>query len=109
MLKPESKIIIYAQDSFGGENAKTGIGFIRYGLAETVAIVDRKLSGKNASQVVPGLPPIPIFLSIESAKFANPEADVLLIGIALSGGEFSDEWLPDMKSAINLKLSIVNG
>lgn len=109
MLTSKNKVIIYAQDAFGGESAKTGIGFIRYGLCETVAIVDRKLAEKNASCVAPDLKPIPVFDSVENALKHSPAADVLLIGIATSGGEFPLNWLPDMKKAIKLKLNIVNG
>ena len=109
MLTKNNKVIIYAQDSFAGESSKTGLGFIRYGLCETVGIVDRKLSGKKASDVISSLLPIPIFDSIESAKKARPDADVSLIGIATSGGKFPTEWISDMKKAISLKLNIVNG
>ena len=109
MLTSKNKVIIYAQDSFGGESAKTGIGFIRYGLCETIAIIDRQLAGKTASDVVNGLPKIPIFESIESAKKNRPDADVLLVGIAPAGGKLPAEWISDIKTAINLKLNIVNG
>ena len=109
MLSSKNKVIIYAQDSFGGESAKTGIGFIRYGLCETVAIIDRKLAGKTASDVISGLPKIPIFESIEAAKKTRPDSDVLLVGIATAGGKFPTEWISDIKTAINLKINIVNG
>lgn len=109
MLSPKNKVIIYAQDSFGVDTAKTGIGFIRYGLCETVGIVDRKLEGKTATDVFKFLPPVKIFNSIEEAKKARPDADVLLIGIAPSGGQLPKEWAPDIRVAINLKLNIVSG
>ena len=109
MLTSKNKVIIYAQDSFAVESAKTGVGFIRYGLCETVAIVDRTLNRKFASDVLTGLPKIPIFESIESAKKNRPDADVLLLGIAPAGGKLPREWISDIKSAINLKLNIVNG
>ena len=109
MLTLNNKVIIYAQDSFGDESAKTAVGFIKYALCETVAIVDRKLANKNASEIVKGLPPVPIYDSIEKAKEAHSSADVLIVGIATTGGEFPLEWLPDMKKAILLRLNIVNG
>ena len=109
MLTPKNKVIIYAQDAFSGESVKTAIGFIRYGLCETVAVVDRKLTGKKACDVVPGLNPVPVFNSIEQAKKYRNDADVLLIGIAPAGGNFPSEWIPDIKKAIELKLNIVNG
>ncbi len=109
MLSSKNKVIIYAQDSFSGESAKTGIGFIRYGICKTVAIVDKALAGKTAFDIVSGLPKISIFKSIELAKKNRPDADILLVGIAPSGGKLPLEWISDIKAAINLKLNIVNG
>ncbi len=109
MLTSKNKVIIYAQNSFSGENAKTGVGFIKYGSSETVGIVDRKLAGKKAHEIISFLPPVPIYDSIESAIKARPDADTLLIGIAPPGGKFPVEWLPDIKFAIKSKLNIVNG
>ena len=109
MLSKKNKVIIYAQDHFGGKSAKTGIGFINYSTCKTVAVVDRSLHGKTTKDIKSFLPPIPIFKSIEEAKRNFPHADVLLIGIATSGGRFPSDWLPDMKKALKLKLNIVNG
>ena len=109
MLTSKNKVIIYAQDSFGGDSAKTAIGFIRYGLSESVGIVDRKLAGKKANDIVTNLAPVPIFDSIDSAKKHRPDADTLLVGIATVGGEFPVNWIPDIKKAIKFKLNIVNG
>ena len=109
MLTPKNKVIIYAQGAFAGDSAKTGIGFIRYGLCETVGVVDKTLSGKTVNEIVPNLPPIPIFSSTDDAKKARNDADVLLIGIAPPGGKLPVEWMPDLKKAVMLKLNIVNG
>ena len=113
MLTPNNKVIIYAQDSFGGESAKTGIGFIRYGLCETVAVVDEKLANKKVGDILhlhlQNSSTIPIFASIDEAKKHRPDADTLLIGIATVGGQFPPEWISDIKVALKLKLNIVNG
>ena len=93
MLTNKNKVIIYAQGTFAGESAKTGVGFIRYGLCETVGIVDRSLVGKTSSDVIAGLPQIPIFESVEAAKKHRPDSDVLLVGIAPAGGKFPTEWI----------------
>lgn len=109
MLTAKNKVIIYAQDAFGFETAKTAIGFIKYGQSQTVAIVDRRLVNKTANEIVSGLPKIPIFGSIDEAKKSNNDADVLLLGIAPAGGRLPPDWLSDIKKAINYKLNIVNG
>lgn len=109
MLTKKNKVIIYAQDLFAGESAKTAIGFIRYGLCKTVGIIDKNLSGKFANEVLSDLPKIPIFDSLETAKQKRSDADVLLIGIATVGGEFPKNWIPDIKKAMQLKVNIVNG
>ena len=109
MLTPKNRVIIYAQDSFGGESAKTAIGFIRYGLCETVSVVDRKLTSKTVGEVLNIKSSIPIVASIEEAKNLRPDADVLMIGIATVGGNFPREWIPEIKKAIKHKLNIANG
>ena len=109
MLTSKDKVIVYAQDAFSGDSAKTGIGFIKYGLCETVGIVDRKLAGKTARDTFNILPPIPIFDSVDQVVNKRPDANILLIGIAPPGGQFPVEWLPDIKKSISLKLNIVNG
>lgn len=109
MLTLRNKVIIYAQDAFGGDSAKTGIGFIKYGLCETVAVVDRKLAKKTVGEVLNINSTIPIFDSIDKAKKYRLDADSLLIGIATAGGEFPKTWTSDIKKAIKYKLTIVNG
>ncbi|MBI2995761.1 MAG: DUF1611 domain-containing protein [Candidatus Melainabacteria bacterium] len=109
MLTSKNKVIVYAQDAFSSNSAKTAVGFIKYGLSKTVGIVDRKLAGKRASDIYKGLLPVPIYNSIDIAKKSNPDADVLLIGIAPAGGKFPKEWLGEIKKAISYKLNIVNG
>ena len=109
MLTKHNKVIIYAQEYFNLDYAKTGIGFIRYATSEVVGIVDKKYSGQYASSIYPSLPKIPIYDSIESAKNARKDADVLLIGVAPPGGKLPLEWIPDIKHALKLNLNIVNG
>jgi len=109
MLTSKNKVIIYAQNAFTGITAKTGIGFLRYGLCETVAIVDKDYDGKTAKDFYPDLKPIPIFDSINSAKSRFKNADVLLIGIAPPGGRLPSEWFSDIKLALKSGMNIVNG
>ncbi|MBI1857600.1 MAG: DUF1611 domain-containing protein [Candidatus Melainabacteria bacterium] len=108
MLSEKNQVIIYAQDKFGSEYAKTAIGFLRYS-NQTVGVIDRKLAGKKVSDVCAGLPPVPIFTSVKEAKGVIPGADVLMIGIAPPGGQFPSEWISDMKIALSCKMNIVNG
>ena len=109
MLKQNDKVIIYCQDSFNTENAKTAIGFIRYSKIETVGIVDRKSAGRFADEIISGLKKIPIYSSIEEIKQKVKDANVLLIGIALAGGKFPKSWTDDIKNSVKLKMNIVNG
>lgn len=109
MLTSLNKVLVYAQDSFADETAKTAIGFIRYGFCETVGIIDRRFANKTANDVLRFLPPIPFFASIDEAKSKRPYADVLLIGIAPAGGELPLKWLSEISKAIDLKLNVVNG
>lgn len=109
MLKADHKVIIYAQDRFSTNYAKTAIGFIKYAIPKTLCVVDRKLIGKYVSDIFPGFPEIPIVESIETAKRKFPSSDVLLIGIAPAGGRLPPEWIGELNKALDLKLNIVNG
>ena len=109
MITNKHKVIIYAPDSFTVDKAKTAIGFIKYGFADTVAIVDNKHAGSSADKVISGLPKIPIVDSVASAKKICADADVLLIGIAPLGGRLPDKWLSDMENALKEGFNIVNG
>ncbi len=107
MLKSSDKIVILLPEGIQENSGKTGISVVRYSDCEIVAIIDYKFAGKSFYQLTGINRDIPIVSSVEeSLKYAP---NVLLIGMAPSGGILPTEWLKEIKIAVSYGLSIVNG
>ncbi|HEY9705489.1 MAG TPA: DUF1611 domain-containing protein [Allocoleopsis sp.] len=107
MLKTTDKIVILLHEGIKENSGKTGISVVRYSECEIVAIIDYQSTGESFKQLTGINRDIPIVSSVEeSLKYAP---NVLLIGIAPSGGILPPEWLKEIKFAVKSGLSIVNG
>ncbi|MDJ0555093.1 MAG: DUF1611 domain-containing protein [Microcoleaceae cyanobacterium MO_207.B10] len=102
-----SKIVILLHDGIQGQNGKTGLSLLRYSQAEIVAVIDRQSAGKSLPELTKIPRNAPIVASVNEAIAYHPE--ILVIGIAPSGGALPDEWLAEIKQAVSSGLSIVNG
>ncbi len=65
--------------------------------------------GRDAAQLakIPYAKPVPVIGSIEDAIACG--ATVIVVGIAVAGGQLPDSWCPLLTTAINQGLSLVNG
>lgn len=106
-LTEQNRVAILLHEGIQGVGGKTGLTYIRYGKSPIVAIIDHKSAGESLSQLIGINKNIPIVEDIETALKYQP--DVLLIGIAPSGGALPPQWLADVEKAIKAGLSIVNG
>ena len=86
---------------------KMGHGALRYLSNEIVAVIDSENSGKNIKDCFPIDKSVPIVKDIDTA--ISNGAEVLLLGIASSGGKIPESWLPIIDRAIFKGLSIING
>ncbi|MGB3508411.1 MAG: DUF1611 domain-containing protein [Microcoleaceae cyanobacterium] len=102
-----SKIAILFHDGIHGKIGKTGLSLLRYSQAEIVAVIDRQSAGKSLPELTKIPRDIPIVASITEALAFHPE--ILVIGIAPSGGALPDECFVEIKQAVASGLSIVNG
>ncbi|MCC3424358.1 MAG: DUF1611 domain-containing protein [Microcoleus sp. PH2017_01_SCD_O_A] len=101
------KVAILLHEGILGTSGKTGLAFLRYSEAQIVAVIDRQCPGKSLSELT-GIPQqLPIVASVAEALQFAP--DILLIGIAPSGGVLPPEWLPEINQAVAAGLSVVNG
>jgi uncharacterized NAD-dependent epimerase/dehydratase family protein len=87
--------------------AKTAVGVIRYSPHDVVAVIDSTLAGKTVDQVLGFGGPIPIVSSVDEILSLSP--DVLLIGIAPTGGRLPEQWRSIVNDAIDAKLEIWSG
>lgn len=106
MLKRHQPLALYLEGNLRGENAKMGIGVLRYSPNPVACAIDSTCSG-NVQDYVLSPRSAPIVSSIEEAAKAG--AEVLVLGIAPPGGLIPEEWLPDLDKAVELGMSVVNG
>ena len=107
LLTPNHRVALLLHEGIRGANGKTGLTFLRYGEASVVAVIDQECAGESLSELT-GIPcDAPIVDSVASALADQP--DVLVIGIAPSGGVLPDAWWQEVKQAVAAGLSVVNG
>ena len=101
------RIAILAQGSFSLFGAKTAVGVLRYSRHETVAVIDSQQAGKTVGEVLPFGGSIPIVANVHQALEYQP--DVLLIGIAPTGGRLPSVFRHAVLEAIRHCLDIWSG
>lgn len=103
------KAIIVTNGLLATDNAKTAHGLIRESQRfEIVGVVDHVNAGKDAGEVLDGRKRnIPVFKTIEEAMNVKPA--YCIVGVATTGGVFPGDLIEEVKTAIQNKLSIVNG
>ena len=107
MLKENQKVAIYLEGHLHSEYGKMGIGAIRYLPNKIVAVIDSKNANSDISSQHNISKNIPIVKSLKHA--IDLGAEVLILGIANSGGKILDEWTSLIKEALEKGLSLVNG
>jgi len=103
------KAIIITNGLLQTGDAKTAHGLIRESRRyEITGIVDHVHAGKDAGEVLDGKHRgIPVFANVQDAMKTNPSFCV--VGVATVGGIFPGDLIELVKTAIQHKLSIVNG
>jgi uncharacterized NAD-dependent epimerase/dehydratase family protein len=107
MLKPQQKIALYMEGFMHSDYGKMGLGVVRYLQNPIVGIIDSQNAGSNINQEHPIDRDIPIFEKLD--QVIDRGAEVLLLGIAPSGGKIPNSWLPLIEEALTRGLSIING
>ncbi|MCA9603747.1 MAG: DUF1611 domain-containing protein, partial [Myxococcales bacterium] len=88
-------------------NGKMGYGVLRYSPNTVVAAVDSQKAGSDMTREV-GIPGgCPVVASVEDAHALG--ADVLVLGVANSGGFIPADWYAHLDRAVALGMSVVNG
>lgn len=103
--------IVYAEDSFGGPEAKTAHRLIHQGDVFNVeAVIDSKHDGLLVSDVDPEYLDnnIPIYGSYTTAS-KNHDPHVLLIGTAPLGGQLSGHLFKSVENALKQGVDVISG
>ena len=106
-LTAEHRVVILLHQGIRSRHGKTGLTFLRYSEATVVAVIDKQCAGESLSQLT-GIPQeVPIVSNLAEALPYQP--NVLLIGIAPSGGALPEPWWQEVKQGVEAGLSLVNG
>lgn len=107
MLKSSQNVAVYMDGHIDSDYGKMGTGVVRYLKNPIVGIIDKTHAGKTIQDFMNTPREVPIIESIEKALAL--EAEVLVLGIAPSGGRIPEHWNPIIEQALDAGLSIVNG
>jgi uncharacterized NAD-dependent epimerase/dehydratase family protein len=106
-IEPKNRVAVLLHEGIRGIHGKTGLAYLRYGEAIVVVVIDAQCAGESLEKLtrIPGN--IPIVASVSEALIHAP--DLLLIGIAPSGGALPDAWWNEVKQGVAAGLSVANG
>ena len=107
MLTAKHRVTILLTDGIKGHHGKTGLAFLRYSDTQIVAVIDRAWAGESLADLTGIAQDAPIVADVRAALAYQP--DVLLIGIAPSGGKLPPDLQQEIEVAIAAGVSIVNG
>lgn len=107
MLTSQDRVAILLHEGIRGSSGKTGLSLLRFSEASIVAVIDRQCAGESLPELTGIARDVPIVASVEEA--ITYHANVLVIGIAPSGGALPAEWLAEVRQAVASGLSVVNG
>jgi uncharacterized NAD-dependent epimerase/dehydratase family protein len=102
-----SRYLIYSEGQFGTPASKTGNSVIRYSGEHVAAVLDSRLAGKTAGEVLGYGGGIPVVASVDEGVARG--ADSLLVGIAVHGAGFGAELEAVIRQSIDRGLNIWNG
>ena len=94
MLKPNQKVAIYMEGYLHSDYGKMGLGVVRYLQNPIVGIIDTHHAGSNINQQHPIDRDIPIYEKLN--QVIDKGAEILLLGIAPSGGKFPITGCPSL-------------
>ena len=87
-----SKVAILLHNGVQSLHGKSGLSLLRFSQAEIVVVIDNQSAGKSLRELTKIPCDIPIVASVAEAITFAPE--ILVIGIATSGGALPEELGP---------------
>lgn len=106
-IEAEHRVAVLLHEGMRGEQGKTGLAYLRYGEADVAAVIDHQSAGETLSKLTGIERDVPIVASVTDALAYSP--DVLLIGIAPSGGALPEDWYEEVRQGVAAGLCVVNG
>ncbi len=106
-IQPEHRLAILLHGGIRGHYGKTGLTMLRYSKNRIVAVIDVECAGLSLRECTGIDRDAPLVASVEEARLHEP--DVLVIGIAPSGGRLPPEWIEEIGCALRSGMSVVSG
>jgi uncharacterized NAD-dependent epimerase/dehydratase family protein len=107
MFDSNKKLAIYMEGALDNDSGKMGFGLMRFSKHPIVCVIDSNYANKTVEEAV-GLPySIPVVGTVDEA--IDLQAEILVLGIAPSGGRFPAEWDAPISHALENGLSLING
>jgi len=107
MLRPDQSLALYMEGALGDPHGKMAYGILRFSPNPVACVIDSTRAGGRVQDVVDCPRDCPVVASVAEAVALG--AEVLVLGIAPSGGRLPPEWLAALDEAVASGLSIVNG
>lgn len=104
-MTANTRIIVLTEGHSEPITAKTAVSVLRYRGQDVVAVLDSTQAGQTAEALLGVGGDIPVIASLQDA----PTANVLLIGIAPSGGKIPESWRSVIHEAIRRRMDVVSG
>lgn len=107
MFDSAQKLCIYMEGALDNDSGKMGFGLMRFSKHPITCVIDSNFAGSTVRKAV-NLPyDIPIVGTIDEA--IAKKSEVMVLGIAPSGGKFPDTWDEPISLALKNGLSLING
>jgi uncharacterized NAD-dependent epimerase/dehydratase family protein len=107
MLNANHSLVVHFDDKMARRNGKMGHGVLRFTANPVVGCIDRNHHGENSHDVLGFGPDCPVVEDITQALVLG--ADVLVLGMAPSGGRLPPRMFEEVDRAVEAGLSIANG
>lgn len=107
-LFPEgARVVLLQHEGLLHHNGKTGISLLRFGDYNIVGVIDNSTAGQSLRELTRIDCDAPVVASMQEALAFHP--DILVVGIAPSGGVLPEPWLREVEVAVSAGLSVVSG
>ena len=98
MLESNKRVAVYMEGHIDSDYGKMGTGVVRYLKNPIIGVIDKTHAGKSMTDFIDIEREIPIIKNVNRAIKLG--AEVLVIGIAPSGGRIPDSWKPIIEESI---------
>lgn len=95
------------EGALDNDSGKMGFGLMRFSKHPITCVIDSNYAGKTVCEAIGLSYTIPVVSSVNEA--IKLDSEIMVLGIAPSGGKFPDAWDKPVSHALKNGLSLING